>query len=43
MVEVAVMSVVGGVSTKAMVEEVAMAAAEEADRGRGSWQLCNEI
>ncbi len=42
-VAVAVMTVVGGVSTMVMVEEVATAAAEVADDGRGRWRLCSVI
>jgi hypothetical protein len=40
---VALISVVGEVSTMAMVEEVVTAAAEEADDEWGSWRLCSVI
>ncbi len=39
-VAVATMSVVGGESVTAMVEEAAMEAAEEAGDGPGGWRLC---
>ncbi len=42
-VAVAVMSMVGGVSATAMVEEAAMVAAEEVGNGQGGWQLCTVI
>ncbi len=38
-VAVAAMSMVGRGSATGMVEEAAMAAAEEADNGRGEWGL----
>ncbi len=40
-VAVAAMSVMGGGSVMATVEEAAMAAAEEADDWRGGWRLCS--
>jgi hypothetical protein len=42
-VAVAAMLVVGGVSATETVVEVATAAAEEADDGRGGWRLCSVI
>jgi hypothetical protein len=40
-VAVAVMSVMGGGSATATVQEAATEAAEEADDGPGGWRLCS--